>query len=122
MINPYFIIAAMVVWAGTMLGAYRYGESVKADSIAAQAAHETKLLEDASDAAAAATAKVLAEMHPKNVALQQETIREIRANSFYESCQHSPGQLLRINAALIGASGAKPPGGGGVPGADAAHR
>jgi hypothetical protein len=121
-INPYVIIAAMVLWATSMFGAYHYGESRKADAIAAETARVNKAVAQASDALELATAKAIAQIQPQNVELQQETLREIRSHTFYESCKHPPVQLQRINDALTGAKRAEPAGGRVVPRADAGNR
>lgn len=105
------LIAAAIAFAG--------GVKVGSDHELAVQAREDKTAKIATDAAAKAAAEAIAGIKVKNTTIRQELEREIRTNTIYAECKHSPDGLRNINASLAkpgSASDSK------LPGSDAAKR
>lgn len=118
MINPWLLIAAGLLWGASTLSAFFYGQNIGNDAQVALVAREDKIAAKATEAAASAAAAAIAAQRPKNVTIRQETEREIRTNTVYAECRHSPEQLQRLNSALTGED-PQPAGSGIVPKAGA---
>lgn len=115
------IMIAALLWIGTLGSAYWYGVEVGDDHATAAVARENAIADRAIAAAVSGAASAIAAQRPKNVTIRQETAREIRTNTVYAECRHSPEQLQRINSAIAG-GGAEPTGRGVVPGNGTADR
>lgn len=94
--NPYLIIAALVAVLAAGAGGFKLG----ADHEVAAQAREDKHVAAAVEAANTASAKAIAGIKVKNTTIRQELEREIRTNTIYAECKHSPGGLQRVNEAL----------------------
>jgi len=114
--NPYLIIAAMLVALGAGAGGFKLG----ADHQLAAQAREQNHIAEAVDAANAAAAQAIAQIKPKYTTIQNEVQREIRTNTVFADCKLPADSLRLVNQALNG--GAEAPGGGKLPGADAPKR
>jgi len=101
-VSLYGVLVAVILWGASMAGAYFAGEKVGSNGEIATQAREDRVAKLATDAAASAAAGAIAAQRPKNVTIRQETEREIRTNTVYAECRHSPEQLQRLNAALTG--------------------
>lgn len=112
--NLYGALVAAILWGSSLAGAFFYGDKVGGDREVATQAREDRVVKIATDAAASAAAGAIAAQRPKNVTIRQETEREIRTNTVYAECRHSPEQLQRLNAALTG-DDPQPAGSGLVP-------
>lgn len=119
--NPYVIIAGLVLWGASAGGAFFYGVTVGTDKEVARQAKLDDVIQDIKTAAQEGAAVEIAKIKPQNVTIRQELEREIRTNTVYADCR-VPGVGLRfINQALTGQQQAQPPGGGIVPRATAAE-
>ncbi len=118
MINPWLIVGLLVAWgvsiAGVGLTAFDMGQ----DRAKASQAEKQALVAEAVDAALATAATAIAGIEIKHQTIRQEIQREIRTNTVYADCRHSPGGLRGVNDALAGAEGGSP-GGGELPAAGA---
>ena len=95
-------LIALILAGISGLGAYFYGVQVGKDSEIAHRASLDEVRVAATEAAASAAADAIAKSRPRNTTIRQETEREIRTNTVYADCRHSPEQLQRINEALTG--------------------
>lgn len=102
MMNPYVILAVVALWGTSVGGSFFYGQKVGKDSEVATQAREDVIVKKATDAAQLGAAAAIAANKPRNVTLRQEIQGEIRTNTIYAECKHSPEQLQRINSALAG--------------------
>jgi uncharacterized protein HemX len=107
--NPYLIIAALVAVLAAGAGGFKLGAE---HEIAAQAREQNHIAE-AVDAATAVSAQAIAAIKPKYTTIRQELEREIRTETVYADCRHSPDGLRLLNQALNG--GAAAAGGGKLP-------
>jgi len=110
--NPYIIIAALLAVLGAGAGGFKLG----ADHELAAQAREDKHVTAAVEAANGIAAKAIAGIKVTNTTIRQELEREIRTNTIYAECKHSPGGLSRVNEAL---AKPQPAGGRKLPGSDA---
>lgn len=116
--NPYAIIAALVLWGVSVAGAgwlgIDYGESRRI----AQEKKTEDLVRQVQDATALAAAKAIAGIKPRNVTIQQEVRREIETNTVYRDCRVPAAGVRLADEAL---TGRPQPGaaGGELPRADA---
>lgn len=117
--NPYAALALVVAWGASLAGTAWWTYGAGQDSEIATQAREAKAAENAARIAADVSAAAIAKIKPQITTIKQETEREIRTNTIYADCRHSPEQLQRLNAALTG-RGSEPAGGGQLPRADAA--
>ena len=94
--NPYIIIAALVIVAGSYVkGRYDGNEMCEASVL-----REERIAAQARDEALRVTAKAIADIEVKNVTIKQTLEREIREKPVYLSCVHTPDGMRLINAAL----------------------
>lgn len=113
--NPWTILAAVLL-VGALTGvAYRQGRADGEDKIVAQQAREAELSQKAVDAANATAAAAIAGIKVQHRTITQEVNREVIERPVYRDCLHSPDQLQRINAAITGAAKAEPAGSGVMP-------
>lgn len=119
--NPYAIIAALVLGiagaAGAGWGGYRLG----VDSQKAAEADRDQAIRQAADQAGQQAAQAISKIKVVNTTIQQEIQRETRIEPVYVDCRHSPSGLRGVNAALAG-SPAQSAGSGQLPAPDAAAR
>ncbi len=116
--NPWLILAGLVLAAALTGGAYRQGREDGEAKIEAQQARENSIAAKATEAAASAAARAISAIKVQNRTITQEVQREVIDRPVYRDCLHSPDQLRNINAALTGASVPEPAGSGVVPGTD----
>ena len=113
--TPQALLAAIVLWAVSLIGAgwWMYGLGV--DHEVATQAREDKAAAVATEAAASAAAHAISQIEVRNVTIKQAVETRIREVPVYRNCRHAPGVLDNINAALTG----EPSSGGIVPAASA---
>lgn len=101
--NPWLLLAVVVGWGASVAGAGWFMYERGQDNCEAVKARENRVAAVATDAAASAAGAAIAKLRPKITTIRQEAEREIRTNTVYAECRHSPGQLERINEAITGA-------------------
>lgn len=104
--NLYAILIVVVMWGASLGGSFFYGQSVGKDSEVAAVAREDAIVKKTIDAAQIGAAKAIAANKPRNVTIRQDTEYEVRTNTVYADCRHSPEQLQRVNSALTGTAAA----------------
>lgn len=104
--------------------AYLQGRSDGQAVCQAAEARDTHVARVATEAAASAAAGAISQIKVQHTTIRQAVEREIRENTVYRDCSHSPEQLQRINAAITAgnAPGPEPAGGGKLPRSDAIDR
>lgn len=115
--NPWLLLGIVIAWGASMWWAREDGKAAATDHCLAEQVRDANVAAIAGDA----TASAIAQLRPRITTIKQEVEREIRTNTVYADCRHSPGQLQRINEALTGAA-SEPAGRGLVPPADALSR
>lgn len=96
--NPYALLAGVLLWLATCAGAFIYGQDTKENAILAQDQRDAKVVELANKGAADAIAKI----QVRNVTTKQILEREIQTNTVYADCKHSPDGLRTLNEAITG--------------------
>lgn len=121
--NPWAILAALLLVGALTGGAYRQGRADGEAKIEAQQAREDAIAAKASDAAASAIAAAIPKITVKHQTVRQELEREIQTREVYRNaaCDTGPDSLQRFNAAIPGARPVAPPDHGAVPASGAGH-
>lgn len=119
--NPYAIIAAIIICITGVAGAGWGGFRLGIDHQKAADADRDKTVREAVDQAGQQAAKAIGKIRVVNTTIQQEVQRETRIEPVYVDCRHSPGGLRGVNAALAGGR-PSPAGDGQLPAPDAAAR
>lgn len=94
--NPYIIIGFLLALAAAGAGGFKLG----ADHEVASQATKEELVAEAVDAANNAAAEAIAKLKVKNTTITNEVQHEIRTNTIYGDCNHSPAGLRLVNSAL----------------------
>lgn len=98
--NPTVILAVLLGWALTIIGAGWYAMDLGYDKhvaeIAAQRESDEKVRKEALDAAAREVAKI----DVKQVTIQGKVIERIRTETIYTECRHSPDTMKMIEEAF----------------------
>lgn len=111
------LVAVLVVDAVLLLGClflgYRLGTDLN------QAKHDAEVVakKAGEDAALKAAAEAIAKIEVKSETHIQPVRTEIRTNTVYRDCQHTPDSLRHLNSLITG----EEPAGGGVPSGSTAH-
>lgn len=115
--NPWAILGAVLLVGALVGGAYRQGREDGEARIVAQEAREREIAAEAVDAANAAAAQAISAIKVQQRTITQEVQRDVLEKTVYRDpgCKHDADSLRRINAALTGAAGPEPAGGGVVP-------
>lgn len=112
------ILAAAAVAA--VAGAYMMGLRAGEARTEAQAGRERALVAAAAASASEAAASAIAGIRVEQRTIRQEVQREIVERPVYRDCEHPPGVVQRLDAALAGTGSGRPrPGADGVPAAPA---
>ena len=114
--NPYFIIAILVAFAGVGLGGFQIGVKYEKGS----EADKKEAIAEAVDAANAAWAQNVSTIKVVNKTIQGEVQREVQTHTVYRDCKLTPDGMQLLNQALEGR--AKPAGGGKLPALDEINR
>lgn len=102
MINPWFIIAAMIAFGAATGGAYLRGRSDGKDNCQAEASRDERVALVATEAAASAAAHAISQIKVQNRTIQNEAQKTVSERVVYRDCAHTPDGMLTINAALTG--------------------
>lgn len=113
--SPQIIIACLLAWVASVLGAGWLAYGAGQDAEIATQTREQRVAAVATEAAASAAAHAISQIEVRNVTIKQEVEKRIRDVPVYRSCRHAAGVLDNINAALTG----QPSGGGVMPAASA---
>lgn len=113
--SPQIIIACMLAWVASVLGAGWWAYGAGQDAQIAMHTSEQRVAAVATAAAASAAANAISKIEVRNVTIKQAVETRIREVPVYRQCRHASGVLDNINAALAG----QPAGGGVVPAASA---
>jgi hypothetical protein len=117
MLTPYKLGAGLVVFLlaclGSLYGGYQLGTDLN------QAKHDAALVakKAGEDAALKAAAEAIARIEVKSETHIQPVRTEIRTNTVYRDCQHSPDSLRHLNSLISGDE----PAAGGLPEGDTAR-
>lgn len=107
--NPYTLIGGILIFGGSVVGAFAYGVNVGSDHEKASQAELTKQVKDIREAATQAAAEAISKIKVTNVTRKQETIREIQeGGAIYRDCVVNDRVFDNLNTSLIGRSGAMP--------------
>ncbi len=120
--NPYLILAAVVLWGGSVGGAFWYGTGIGKDGEVAKQAAINQAIVDTRKEAEMGAANAIAKIKITNTVVRGKVETVIRENPVYRdvACKHDAIGMQYINEALTGRS--VPAGGGVVPGVDATPR
>ncbi len=113
-------LVALLVWAGSLTGAFFYGIDTGKDRQIASQEKTRELAVEVKEAAQLGAAEAIAKLKPRNVTIKQEVQREIRTNTVYADCRHTDNGLRKLNEALTGID-ADPASGGKLPTAKSAQ-
>ena len=119
--NPYAILAAVVLAGAALGGSYWQGRQDGRDACQAAAARDDAVRQKTLEAAQQGAAQAISKIEVQNVTIRQRVEREIREKPVYRDCRHTPGGLRGVNAALTG-DDPEPAGSGQLPAASASDR
>ena len=92
------LLAAVLLWLGSLWAAYDHGRSSQAGAEALAERTATAAVA----AAAQTTAEALAKLEVQRVEITQPVLREVREHVVYRDCRHTDNGLRGVNAALTG--------------------
>jgi hypothetical protein len=101
-VSLYAGIAAAAMCLASAGAAFWYGVGVGDDRVTAQIAREDKVVQLATDAAAAAAAEAISKIEVKHVTLTQQTQTLVREKLVYSTCRNDVGVMRNINEARTG--------------------
>lgn len=114
--NVQGLMLAVLVWVGTVAGAFYYGTDVGASSEIAKQVAVAKAIMDTRLQAHLGAADAIAKLKIQHTTVQGKLETVVRENVVYADCKHTPDGLQLINESLTGnRSGST--GGGNVSGA-----
>ncbi len=113
--NPWVLLTLLIALGASHVGAYVYGGRNKENAIRAEELRQEQLAEKFEGV----VAETLANMKVVNTTVYQRATREIVKEPVYVDCVHTADGLQLVNSALTNQPA--PPGGGQLPGADAAR-
>lgn len=96
--NPYLLLGGV----GLAIAAFFYGMDVGNDRAIAKQKSTQDLVDQVYDKAQKGAASAIAEMEIKNVTITQPIRTEVRTNTVYRDCKHSPDGLRSLNTAITG--------------------
>jgi hypothetical protein len=115
-INPWALLAVVLAWLGSVGYAFNFGRD---HEIGAQA-REVQARAETFELAQKGAAEAISNIKVQHVEITQPIVREVRTNTVYADCRHTPDGLRAINAAITGRP--QPVGGGQLPAASAPGR
>lgn len=117
--NPYVILGVVVLWGGSVGGAFWYGTGVGENKVIAKQAKDNELVLETRKAAQLGAADAIAQIKITNTTVRGKVETIIRDNPVYRdvTCRHDAIGMQYINEALTGRS--VPADRGVVPGTDA---
>lgn len=100
--NPWLIVGLLIAYGASVATTGFVAFDLGQDRQRASQAEKQALVAEAVDAAMATTVTAIAGIEIKHQTIRQEVQREIRTNTVYADCRHSPGGLRSVNDALAG--------------------
>lgn len=110
-LNPWLLLGGGLLWLASLWAAFDFGRDVEQGT---QALAE-RTAAAATKAATDATAEAISKIEVQRVEITQPVVREVRTNTVYAECRHTPDGVRGLNAALTGR--AEPAGRGVMPAA-----
>ena len=102
MINPYLLLALIVAWAGSLAATGWTAFGMGEDKCIAAGSKAEKIAQEAFDNGQKGAAAAIAQNAPVQTTIYQRATHEIKTNTVYVDCKHSPAVMLDINQALTG--------------------
>lgn len=115
--NPYLILATVILWGASVAGAFFYGTNTGADAEIAKQAKIDQAIEVTREAARQGAADAIKRIKVTNTSIKGRVETIVRENVIYRDCRHAPDGLRNLNEALTGRAGRD--GSGDVPGVNA---
>ena len=103
MISPWLLLGAGVGAIAAAGSIFFYGVEVGEDKVLARQKSTQEIVDAAIDARDLQVGHLLAKIEVNNVQLTQPVVREVRTNTVYRECLHTPDGLRALNAAIVGA-------------------
>ena len=100
--NPYAILAIVILWGGSVGGAFFYGTGVGRDGEIANQAENKQLILDTRKQAQLGAADVIANIKVNHKTVQGKVETIIREDVRYRDCVHDDNGVFLINEALTG--------------------
>lgn len=102
--NPYAILAVVVLWGASVGGAFFYGSGVGKDGEIANQAKINQAIIDTREAAQLGAADAISKIKVVNTTVRGKVETIIRDNPVYRDCKHDDVGMLVINEAITGKS------------------
>ena len=115
MINPYFLLALVLAWGGSVTGAFFYGQGVGKDSEIATQAREDRAAQMTRDAANETIARAIPLIQVNNTTIRQTLEKEIHERPVFRDCRSGPDALRMLNDTVGAAPAASASGAGQLP-------
>jgi hypothetical protein len=113
--NPYAILAALVLWASSVVAAGWWAYGTGRDHELATQAREDHAAQVSRDAAAQAAAKAIAAIEVKNVTIRQPLETIVRTEQVFRDCRSGPDAVRLLNGTPGIAAAASAASGGELP-------
>lgn len=115
--NPWAILAAVLLVGALTGGAYRQGRADGEAKIEAQQAREDSLALAAAESAASAAAVAISRIEVRNVVVNKALEREVLTREVFRDCRSGADAVRLLNATpgIAQAAGSAPAGGGELP-------
>lgn len=113
MMNPYAIIAALVLAAAAIGGAYWQGRNDGRDACEALQAREDAVRQETRELAQQGAADAIGKLEVKHVTIKQKLEREVREKTVFAECRSGPDSVRIYNSGVAG--GAESAGGSELP-------
>lgn len=120
--NPYAIIAALVLWGASIAGTGWWFYGSGQDSQKAKQADIDKAVQATREAAQLGTAEAISKIEIKQQTIVQKVQHEVQTKTVYRDCVVPADGVRLLNDAIAGKAPAGPASGGAVQGAASAPR
>lgn len=100
MINPWALLAVLVAWVASVVGAFFYGEGIGRDMEVAIQAREDKVVAVATEAAASAAAHAISKLTVRHTTVTNKLETEIREKPIYRDCRSGAAAVELFNSTL----------------------
>lgn len=100
--NPWVILAGVVLWVASVGGSYWYGTDVGKTGEVAKQSEIKQAIEDTREKARQGAASEIAKIKVRNTTIQGKLREVVRDNPVYRDCKLDDAGLRLINEALTG--------------------